>query len=76
MYRRCSLDAGSWQHQVGTTQEANMATIAVPLVFALIGAMVYLLVNRNVKVARLGEITFFVGMLWLVYELLGRMFRI
>jgi len=53
-----------------------MATIAVPLVFALIGAMVYLLVNRNVKVARLGEITFFVGMLWLVYELLGRMFRI
>jgi len=48
-----------------------MATIAVPLVFALIGALVYLL-SGDAKRARLGEITFFVGMFWLAYQLSGR----
>ena len=53
-----------------------MATIAIPLAFAILGALIYALSSKNSPVNRMGEITFFVGMFWLVYELLGRMFRI
>ena len=51
-----------------------MATIAVPLAFAIVGALIYALAT-NGKVARMGEITFFVGMLWLVNQLSSHMFH-
>jgi len=47
-----------------------VATILFPLAFAILGALVYAL-SSNAKVVRMGEITFFVGMLWLVYQLSG-----
>ncbi len=47
-----------------------MATIGVPLVVAIVGALMYALAT-NSKVVRMGEISFFVGMLWLVHELSG-----
>jgi hypothetical protein len=48
-----------------------MATIAIPLLVAVIGALVYAL-SSNGKVSRMGEIAFFVGLLWLVYQLGSR----
>jgi hypothetical protein len=47
-----------------------MATIGVPLLVAIVGALMYALA-LNGKVARMGEISFFVGMFWLVHELGG-----
>jgi hypothetical protein len=38
---------------------------------AVVGALVYAL-SSNAKVARMGEIAFFVGLLWLVYQLGSR----
>ena len=71
MRQRLFLDGRAELYQIWMVQEASMATIAVPLVFALIGALVYLL-SHDAKRARLGEITFFVGMFWLAYQLSGR----
>ncbi len=48
-----------------------LATIAVPLAFAIVGALIYAL-STNAKVVRMAEITFFVGMLWLVFRLSGQ----
>ena len=41
-----------------------------PLVIAVVGALVYALAG-NAKAAELGRITFFCGMLWLAYSLVG-----
>jgi len=48
-----------------------MATIVFPALAALLGAFVYV-AARNPKVARLGELLCFSGLLWTVYALLGR----
>jgi len=45
-----------------------MATILYPLAFAIVGAFVYLAAS-NGKVSDLGRVTFFCGMLWLVFLL-------
>ena len=47
-----------------------MATIAYPLIVAVVGALAYGF-SSNAKVTRLGEIAFFVGLLWTVYLLAG-----
>jgi len=46
----------------------QVASILVPLAFALIGALVYALAS-NGKVVELGRLTFFTGMLVLVFVL-------
>lgn len=43
---------------------------AVPLVVCVVGALLYLLFPSG-KVAELGRLAFFVGLLWLVYVLRG-----
>jgi hypothetical protein len=48
-----------------------MATIAAPLVVAVVGALIFAL-SANGKIARMGEIAFAVGLFWLVYQLSGR----
>jgi hypothetical protein len=45
-----------------------MATIAAPLVVALAGVLAFAL-STNGKIVRIGEIAFFVGLLWLVWAL-------
>jgi len=50
---------------------SSMATIAVPLAFAIVGALIYALSEKNGKISRMGEITFFVGMFWLVNQISG-----
>ncbi len=47
-----------------------MLIIVVPLLVALIGALVYALA-ANGKVSELGRIAYFVGLLWTVYQVLG-----
>jgi chromate transport protein ChrA len=47
---------------------AGMLIAVWPLLVAVIGALVYALASGT-KVAELGRITFFVGVLWLVYTL-------
>lgn len=47
-----------------------MTTIAIPVLFAVLGALVYGF-STNAKVGELGRITYFVGFLWTVY-MLGR----
>jgi Na+/phosphate symporter len=49
-----------------------MATIAIPLAFAILGALIYALSSKNSPVNRMGEITFFVGMFWLCAKLSGQ----
>lgn len=44
------------------------ATILVPLAVAIAGALVYAFAS-NSKLARIGEIALFVGLLWTVYAL-------
>lgn len=51
-----------------------MATIAVPLAFAILGLLVFAL-SKNPQVNRAGEITFFVGMFWLCAQLSGHTFH-
>ncbi len=48
-----------------------MATIAAPLLVCIVGALAFAL-SSNGKIARMGEIAFAVGLLWLVYQLGGR----
>lgn len=48
-----------------------MMIAVFPLVVAIIGALVYALAS-NSKAAELGRITFFVGLLWLVYTAMGK----
>ncbi len=43
-----------------------MILAVFPLVIAVVGLLMYAL-SSNKKVERIGEILFFVGMLWLVY---------
>jgi hypothetical protein len=42
-----------------------MATLVFPLLVAVVGALVYAFASS--KVSELGRISFFVGLLWLVY---------
>jgi Na+/phosphate symporter len=42
-----------------------------PLVVALVGALVYFIAS-NTKVVEIGRLTFFVGLFWLVYSLVGK----
>lgn len=51
-----------------------MATIAVPLVFMIVGALIYALASKP-QVARMGELAFFAGIFWLVHELSGHAFH-
>jgi hypothetical protein len=43
----------------------RMATAALPLVVLIAGALLFAL-SSNGKVARMGELAFFVGLFWLV----------
>lgn len=43
-----------------------MTTIAIPVLFAVLGAMAYGFA-ANAKVGELGRITFFVGLFWTIY---------
>ena len=45
-----------------------MLVIVIPLLFAVLGAFLYVL-PANAKVAELGRIAYFVGLLWLVWQL-------
>jgi Na+/phosphate symporter len=45
-------------------------TTLVPLLVALVGAFVYAVSDK--KVAELGRIAFFCGLVWLVYEFAGK----
>jgi hypothetical protein len=47
----------------------------VPLVVALVGLVTYAL-STNAKVAEIGRILFFVGALWLVYVLSGKVLHL
>jgi hypothetical protein len=47
-----------------------MATIAYPLIVAVAGALAFAF-SSNGKIARMGEIALFVGLLWTVYLLAG-----
>jgi hypothetical protein len=49
---------------------SGMATIAYPLIVAVAGALAFGF-SSNGKVVRLGEIAFFVGLLWTVCLLAG-----
>jgi hypothetical protein len=44
-----------------------MIQVAWPLVFAVVGALVYAFAPG--KASRLGELAFFCGLLWLVYAM-------
>jgi Na+/phosphate symporter len=46
-----------------------------PLVVAVVGALVYAL-SSNTKASELGRITFFVGLFWLVYSLVGHTLKL
>jgi SpoU rRNA methylase family enzyme len=46
----------------------QLATVLVPLAFAVVGAFVYALASKD-KVVEMGRIAFAVGLLWLVYVL-------
>jgi Na+/phosphate symporter len=48
-----------------------MVIILIPLLIALIGLLMYAFA-ANPKLVRIGEILFFVGMLWTVYALMGQ----
>lgn len=52
-----------------------MATILVPLLVCLAGALLYAL-SSNGKVSELGRIAFAVGLLWTVYEAAGHSVRL
>jgi len=45
-------------------------TVALPFIVCVAGALVYAL-SSNGKVSRMGEIAYFVGLLWLIYSLAG-----
>ena len=45
-----------------------MLIILIPLLILVLGALAYAL-SSNGKVAELGRITYFVGLLWLIYQL-------
>lgn len=47
-----------------------MATILFPLLVAVVGALAYAFASG--KLSELGRISFFVGLLWVVYALLGK----
>jgi hypothetical protein len=48
-----------------------IATIVVPAVVLVVGCLMYALA-ANPKVSEMGRIAYFVGLLWLVYEIMGR----
>ena len=53
-----------------------MIAIAIwPLVFAVVGALAYAL-SSNGKVAELGRIMYFCGLLWLVYVMVGKVLHV
>ncbi len=52
-----------------------MATILIPLLVCLVGALVYGL-SSNGKVAELGRVAFFCGLFWVVYLAMGRTFHL
>lgn len=54
------------QKVAGTIRSMN-ATLLVPLIIALAGALTYAFAG-NAKLVELARITFFVGLLWTVYE--------
>jgi len=53
----------------------NLATVAFPLLFAVVGALVYGY-SKNSKLVELGRIVFFCGVLWLAYKLAGVVFHV
>lgn len=52
------------------------AVIAIPLAFAIIGALIYLLATTNAKIAELGRIVFMCGFLVLTFSLANQTFRL
>jgi hypothetical protein len=48
-----------------------MATVVAPLVVCVAGALLFAL-SANPKLARMGELAFFVGLFWLVYWVGGK----
>jgi uncharacterized membrane protein len=59
-----------------------MATIIYPLLFAVVGAVVYLVAGNppnasptTTKLSEMGRIAYFVGLIWLVYLMLSRTFH-
>lgn len=52
-----------------------MLTILLPALIALVGLLMYALC-ANPKLARIGEILFFVGMFWVTYLLGSKTFTI
>lgn len=51
-----------------------MIIAVFPLVVAVIGVLMYAL-SSNAKVAEIGRLLFFIGMLWLVYTSAARVVR-
>ncbi len=51
-----------------------MIVAVFPLVVAIIGGVVYGF-SSNAKVAEIGRLLFFIGMLWLVYASIGRVVK-
>ena len=52
-----------------------MLIALVPAVVCLVGLVVYLLAKEG-KPAELGRLVFFVGLLWLVYVLAGKVVKL
>ncbi len=52
-----------------------MATIIIPLVVAVVGALMYALAS-NPKLSEMGRLLFFVGSMWTVYITIGKQFHI
>lgn len=57
-------------HDRAADYHRRMATVAYPLVAAVVGALVYAF-SSNAKLARIGEMLCFVGLMWTVYALMG-----
>lgn len=49
----------------------GMATIAYPLIVAIVGALAFCF-SKHPKIVRIGEVLLFAGVLWTVYALMGR----
>ena len=54
------------------TKEISMASIVIPLLVAVAGALVYAL-STNPKLVEIGRILFFVGSFWTVYLCTGKL---
>lgn len=62
---------------IGQKVALGSTAVAVwPFVWAVAGALVYVLTKDNQKVKELARITFFVGLGWLVYTLVGHTLKL